>query len=469
MNKMLETLYFQSPIWLQNALVSLYGVRLRNRRSGRAHNLFFDHLCETTRYSAIQIQDYQNQEFLKLVKHVFAHVPFYRRYTDDVGVSFGDIKSLADISKLPIIEKDMLRENPHDFCSDSYLGGKKFALTTSGTTGKPLAIYCDAISRQRHYAFWARLREMNGIVKGMKRATFFGRVIQRADDIKPPFWRYDYVNRNLLCSSYHLSDDCLYAYCEKLVKYGPDEIIGYPSSLYRLAQFINKKGGFSIFPRVVFTTAETLLKNQREEIEQAFGTKVVDQYGSTEMVHFAAQCNEGLYHIHPEHGYCEVLDGVGRPVSCGEIGEFVCTGFVNYAMPLIRYRLGDCIAISSNNQCACGSAFPIISDIQGRSDDVVYNVNRIPVGRFSPWKNIEGILQAQMVQADWDEVFLRIVLSSKENGKRVKKKLEDKVRQTLGSRMKIKVEFVDFIKKEKNGKHKLFISHLNVNGNSYEY
>ena len=85
-------------------------------------------------------------------------------------------------------------------------------------------------------------------------------------------------------------------------------------------------------PRLIVTTAETLLAFQRETIERAFSCPVTDQYGCTEMALFISQCEHGSYHVHPEYGIVEVLDERDRPVAPGEEGEVVCTGFVNRAM-----------------------------------------------------------------------------------------------------------------------------------------
>ena len=100
--------------------------------------------------------------------------------------------------------------------------------------------------------------------------------------------------------------------------FAPDEVIGYPSSVYQLARQVRDSGQPPLAPRVVFTTAETLLAHQREAIEAAFACPVIDQYGCTEMAFFASQCEHGTMHVHPEHGCLEALDGEDRPVPPGE-------------------------------------------------------------------------------------------------------------------------------------------------------
>src|SRR5204862_1618420 len=132
-----------------------------------------------------------------------------------------------------------------------------------------------------------------GITSDMPRATFFGRIVCAPEQQRPPFWRYDYFQKNYLFSSYHLSERHLASYCDSLSRIQAPEIIGYPSSLFALATYMLDHGVTGIRPRVVFTTAETLLAHQRDAIQQAFGAAVVDQYGCTEMAIFVSQCEHG--------------------------------------------------------------------------------------------------------------------------------------------------------------------------------
>lgn len=275
----------------------------------------------------------------------------------------------------------------------------------------------------------------------------------------PPFWRHDFFQRNILFSSYHMSKSNLKHYYDELVRVRPEEIIGYPSSLFTLAKHILASGLKEIRPQAVFTTAETLLASQRAVIEEAFERNVTDQYGCTEMALFVSQCEKGTYHVHPEHGIVEVMDANGNPLPPGEEGEAVCTGFVNYAMPLIRYRLGDRLKLGAE-RCACGRCFPVVEEILGRVDDILTTPDGRPLGRLDPvFKGMRGIFETQIVQTAADKLVLRMVTDpsfSEHN----RAELLYEVQKRTGNDMFIEIDVVDEIPKDKNGKFRSVISTL---------
>ena len=459
MHRLLEHGYYRSPVWLQNLAVTAFGYSLHRQRSG-ADLTYLETLKESECWSAGQVQDYVDDEVRAMVAHAFTHVPHYRRLAAALGLEASDIRSVKDLRKLPILEKDEIRRTPTDFVSEVPTSSHApFKLSTSGTTGKPLTIYCDPASRQRHYAFWSRLRGWFGITPGMHRATFFGRIICSPSQQRPPFWRYDRFQRNYLFSSYHLAPQYLDSYCEALRRLQPPEIIGYPSSLAAVATHILDRGITDIRPRVVFTTAETLLDTQRAAIEAAFSAPVIDQYGCTEMAIFVSQCEKGAYHVHPEHGVLEVVDSSGAPVPPGGVGQAVCTGLINRTMPLLRYRLGDHVALQAG-ACGCGRNFPRLASVLGRTDDVLVTPSGRPLGRLDPvFKPLRGLRATQIVQPSRDTLIVRAVVDGTFS-KSDSDNLLYELKKRTGDEMKVTLEFVDAIPKGPNGKFRAVVSLL---------
>jgi len=439
-------------------MVSIYGFHLRRERYGGRFRDYCHGLRDSQSYSEDKIAELQSFELQKLLTHAFDNVPFYHELQQRNGWTARQFSTAVDLQKLPIVTKEQFRSNTNDFRSKmSALRGKAFKLSTSGTSGKPLTVYCDTDSRRHHYAFWQRLRGWFGIQPGMRRATFFGRIAVSPEQTRPPFWRYDIFQRNYLFSSYHMSEANLKHYYEKLVEVQPEEIIGYPSSLFILAKYMKKNNLGGVRPKAVFTTAETLLEHQRAIIGEAFGRSVVDQYGCTEMALFVSQCEEGTYHVHPEHGIVEVVDESGKPVQNGEEGEAVCTGFVNYAMPVIRYRLGDRLVLDSE-RCRCGRNFPVVRQIIGRTDDILITPDGRPLGRLDPvFKGMSGIYETQIIQTSRDCLLLKLVADADFNATN-REELLYEVRKRTGNEMKVELELVDEIPKDSNGKFKSVIS-----------
>lgn len=460
MNKNWEARYYSSPVWLQNLAVTGLGAKLYRERYGRDATRMLRELRASETWDAGRLGEHIDSEVRRMVHHAFTQVPYYRRLSAQLGLTSRDIRGRADLIKLPPVDGAAVRERPEDFVADSARSKRNLVkLSTSGTSGSPMTVFCDRTSRRRHYAFWARLREWFGISAGMHRATFFGRVICLPDQIEPPFWRYDRFQRNHLFSSYHLSTRNLGAYCEALERFQPPEIIGYPSSLSAVARYILEHGSTGIQPRVVFTTAETLLSHQRSMIEEAFRTRVVDQYGCTEMALFVSQCERGTYHVHPEHGVVEVLDSSGQPVADGMPGEAVCTGLVNSAMPLLRYRLRDRIVLEGG-QCACGRNFPIVREITGRMDDELMTPSGRLLGRLDPvFKPLSGIRETQIIQDASDHLLVKVAAdASFSDADRASLLYELKKR--TGAEMTIDLVLVPEIPKDKNGKFRAVVSRL---------
>jgi phenylacetate-CoA ligase len=458
MNRTIEKIYYRSPLFLQNIAVSAYGARLLHRRHGGQFSRYVSRLRDSESASRETLRQLQAKLLRTLLEHAFKNVPFYRDFARAHRLAAEDFSALSDLGELPIVEKEQLRESPDLFKADkSSIKGDIFELHTSGTSGTPLTIYCNADSERRHYAFMRRMREWFGINPRMRRATFYGRIMVSPSQSEPPFWRYDLFQNNCLFSSYHMSDANLKHYYEKLLSFRPDELIGYPSSLFLLAKFQKKNGLGGIRPRAVFTTAETLLEHQRDIIEEVFQRPVVDHYSSTEMAFFISQCEHGTYHLHPEHGMVEVVNSKGGTVPAGEEGEAVATGFTNYAMPVIRYRIGDRIALGEG-ECACSRSFPIVNKIVGRVDDILITPDGRPLGRLDPvFKGMSGIFETQIVQDRTDRLLFRMAVDANFSKEDMKTLLYE-IRKRTGPDMTIDFEIVDEIPKDRNGKFRSVIT-----------
>ena len=205
-------------------------------------------------------------------------------------------------------------------------------------------------------------------------------------------------------------------------------------------------------PKVIVTSSETLLEPQRQTITRVFACPVRDQYGSAEMAGFIAECDRGRYHAASEcYGVVEVVDARGEPVPPGEIGELCLTGFINPAMPLIRYLIGDAARVSTVG-CDCGRAGLVIESIEGRMDDVILTPSGRHVGRLDPaFKGVRGVRESQILQTALDRIVVKIVTDETRdfdpNG------LVENLTERLGPDVKIGLlEYVDTIPKESNGK-----------------
>ena len=458
MNSLIEKLYFNSPIIIQNIFVSLYGYKLFRERYIGNHQKYFRHLLDSQWLSKKEIDDHTNKHFLDIFRYAIKEVPFYKELYQKGIISPDQIKSIADIEKIPILSKEQIRENPGKFLAEGIRKSDIIVINTSGTTGKTLKIFVDLDSRRYAYAFYSRLKRWAGINCKLKNVTFAGRTIVAPDRKRPPFWRRNIKMNNFLFSSYHLSPANLTHYVNKLLQIRPHFIDSYPSSIYTLAKYMHEENISGIHPKAIITSAETLLDFQRKVIEDVFKCPIFDQYGCAEQVVFVSQCEKGSYHIHPEFGFVEFLREDDTKAELGEPARLICTGFTNRAMPLIRYDIGDTGILSKNQNCPCGRNFPVIEHIVGRTDDILVGLDGRHVGRLDPvFKGLQSIKETQIIQEDLDNVTLKIV-----PGDNYKESEGDiivyELKKRLGSQTNIAVDIVSALPRTSAGKFRAVIS-----------
>jgi phenylacetate-CoA ligase len=207
------------------------------------------------------------------------------------------------------------------------------------------------------------------------------------------------------------------------------------------------------------TSAETLLHHQRRTIEETFATHVFDQYGQAEMQSFWYECEAGRMHAHPLAGITEILRTDGTAAAPGEMGEVVLTGLLNYAMPLISYRVGDTARFSAES-CPCGRGMPVIEEIGGRLDDFVYTRERGALGRLDPvLKGVHNIVESQIEQESLDLLRIRFVPAPHFTSEDLQV-LETNLRARVGRGIHLEFECTNRIPRSANGKFRFVISHL---------
>ena len=238
-----------------------------------------------------------------------------------------------------------------------------------------------------------------------------------------------------------------------LNSFSPQLLHGYASALAELAELV---GGMVPAPEAVVSTSETLTEKQREVIEARLGGRVCNEYGSQEGQHLVQECVQRGMHIHPARGIVELLNfATNDPVRVGEQGRVVVTGLHARAMPLIRYDLGDA-AVSTGfaDDCRCGSGWPTIGTVLGRTEDLVKlrDGRRVGMLSYSTLRDARGVREAQIIQSGYESFVYRIVPA--EGLERAS--TEDHIRRELQSRLGIAVsvrfEYVADLERGPSGK-----------------
>lgn len=407
MQRWVERIYEHSPVLAQHAMVSLYGWKLARLRYGGDFEKHLQELLRSERFSREELAEYRDEQLRRLIRHCYENVPYYAQMFRDLRITPQDIQTATDLEKLPVLTKETVQSQRERFYARNYLSKPCEIIHTSGTTGTTLRIRVDTNGRRKNYAFFSRLKLWAGVDPLPRTATFAGRTIVPVATRRPPFWRYNLPAKTLLFSSYHLSEKNLPAYLAKLRAWNPELIDSYPSSMETVAAYALANDIEGPRPRAIITSSETLRPDQREAVCRAFRTRVFDQYGCAEQACFISECERGTYHVHPEFGVTEFLpDSAASPESGYRI---VATGFTNWAMPLLRYDMGD-LAIPSRRRCDCGREFPVVEQLVGRMDDILIAPDGRRIGRLDPiFKGLQSIRRAQIVQESLRQIRVRIV------------------------------------------------------------
>jgi phenylacetate-CoA ligase len=262
--------------------------------------------------------------------------------------------------------------------------------------------------------FWAitevMVRNVAGVAQTVPRAMVGGRPILKGTTDKPPYWRFNRRWQQLYLSSYHISKKTARDYRTALQDYGSEWITGYGSAIAALAEGALEAELPPLHFRSAIVSGDTLLPGMRQSIETFFKCKCYDQYGQSEGVAMAMECPSGRMHIVPWVGIIEIVREDGSSCAAGELGEIVATGLLNDAMPLIRYRIGDYAAWDADQSCSCGNTNPVLSKIEGRTDDYLVTSDGRMIGRLSTaFKRSPQVHSAQLVQDDPGHAYLLIL------------------------------------------------------------
>ncbi len=334
-------------------------------------------LSSTEWLSEQELYDLQSRKLRLLVEHCYNNVPYYKRVFDDLGITPDDIQSREDLSKIPILTKQIIKENFDDLISIDAESRQMFDGSTGGSTGIPMRFKEDVNS-------WNSLRALNfrgwswaGFQLGEKLFTLAGNSLVKKNTKGRKWLEKNLYDRLIMRNEKHNCTDitpkALKGYYKAMMKYKPAALRGYASSLYFFAKYI-EQNHLSICPiKAVFTTGEKLQPQYRYKIQQVFHAPVFDGYGASDGGVSAHECymHEGL-HIGEEHCIVEIVNNEGMVVPDGEIGHVVSTDLNNYVFPFLRYKVGD-LAFIKSSLCSCGRKHRLLGEVIGREGRAIYN------------------------------------------------------------------------------------------------
>lgn len=454
-----DRIYKYMPVFIQNIGISLYGFKWKKRRFGGVFESEYEAYVKREKYNSTEWKEYQEEQLRSIIKHAFTHVRYYKNTLKSFSEKLNNIQ-LEDLYQLPILEKNSVRVlGQTELISDQLEpNGEYYA--SSGSSGTPTKILFSSTMHQKwSAAFEARIRNWAGLSIKDGRGMIGGRRIISDANASAPFYRYNFFEKQVYFSAYHISPMSAPNYVDGMMKHRIKYMTGYAMSNYILARFIEKQNIKAPQLKAVITSSEKLTHEMRSTLERVYQCKVYDSYSGVEACGLISECEFGTLHISPDVGIIEIVKEDGTYAKPGETGEAICTGFLNYDQPLIRYRIGDLIKLSTNQSCKCGRQMPCVDEIVGRLEDVVVGKDGREMVRFHGiFINIPSIIEAQVIQHTLVDFEIKIV----SNGN-----LSDQDMNTIKNRMKsqlgdieIKINQVESLPRETNGKLKAVISHV---------
>jgi len=414
-----------------------------------------------------QMQRHQFHRLAVLLQHAFETVPFYRDRLAVVGYQPGDTIDEDLWTRIPILTRRDVKTIGERLASTKIPPehGSVHSLVTTGSTGSPVKV----LKTDLEQLFWhgAHLRDHLWHCWDPRGKLAIIRIHQpelapypdgrRLADWGPPLSHVFATGPAILLDFRTTTAQ----QAEWLLREEPDYLLSFPSIVRELALHFRDKGLRPLRLKGVRTVSEVVRADLRELCSEAFGVRPVDVYSAAETGFLALQCPEREhYHVVSESVIVEVLDDRGKPCEPDQVGTVVVTPLHNFAMPLIRYEIGDLARMGST--CPCGRGLPVIAEIMGRTRDMFI----LPSGdrRYAffgllSFSEFRDILQSQLVQKSLHELEVRLV-ARQQLSPADEANLRAKFAAVLGPEVVVTLSYHEQIPRTLDGKYFDFVSEL---------
>ena len=410
-----------------------------------------------------KLESLQIERMQKLISHAYHHVPYYRSLFQEKGIKPNEIRTLEDLRKVPLLNKQDVRSKIHfALFSDKHNKKEMLRINTSGSTGEPFICYADKFQLEMRFATTLRALEMSGWQFGDKQLRLWHQTLgmNRSQIIRE---KIDSIfMRRKFIPAFEITEESVNKLIKTINMFRPILIDGYAESLNYIASI--KSLNLQWQPKALMSSAQQLTTKTRESIESLFSAKVLDKYGSREFSGIAYQCLEGNFHHVQDESYIVELLVDDRPARPGEVGEIVITDLNNFSVPLIRYRIGDLAKCVEQSTCECGRNHKTIGEITGRTQALVGCRNGVWLpGTFFAhfFKDFDfAIKHYQIYQETHGSFSVRIVPTSLFNPT-ISKEIAQGLKTYTGEETEIMFEILNEIPLVRTGKRTPVISLLN--------
>jgi phenylacetate-CoA ligase len=427
---------------------------LRRRGVWKTYEL----LRESQSWPRMRIEALQTEKARRLAARAAEGSPYYRELFRRIGLDPASLSAAEDLTALPLLTKDLARRHAAEIRPAERRGVKLLPNSTGGSTGSNLHFWVDGDCWRWRDAIDLRLWDMIGARPGAPAAYVWGSPMdEKAAGKLRQRTRFVLDNKRMF-SAYRIGDDALVDLVARLGRLRPEVLFGYASVLNLIATRVAEGRLAWTLPAglIVVSSAEALFPEQRRNIAETLGARVINLYGCREFGLVALQCAQGGgMHVMEERLLVEVV-----PAEDGGAGRLVVTDLDNVGFPFLRYEIGDLGAFDPT-PCACGRSLRKLAAVEGRAFDVIRGPSGRAVGGTF-WSlllrtAVSGIENWQVVQHAADRLEIRVtpqgVLDAAARGR-----LRAEIASALGPGIEVEIVEARNLEPLPSGKHRFVVA-----------
>ncbi len=420
-------------------------------------------VIQSVERSAAKLQAVHQARLEQLLHHAWSQTDYYREVLEACGAVRAGRVNLDRFDDIPFLTKDIIRSQGERLIAKSLPAGRKPHTNRSGgSTGQPVRFWQDNVYWDTTIA--TRIYHFSTVGKGIGQREM--KIWGNEPDLRKGTigWKAkleNFVYNRKFEQCWHLPEERILAIIRHIDEWQPQMLWCFRDGIDGVARYINEHRIRVHSPASVVLGGATVYPFMAQAIENAFKSPAISAYGSREVGAVACQCLErGGLHIATQAHRVESIGPDERPVMEAD-GELAITPLLNFAMPFIRYRIGD-RGRMTQRQCTCGRAFPLLHALTGRVVEVLHNLKgeQIDPG-YLIWIMAEKInnrvlKKGQIVQEEDGAITVNLVLEPGASMPQAQPHLAE-IRKAMtlvmGSEATIRFTFLDDIPLSQSGKY----------------
>ena len=410
-----------------------------------------------------ELRAQRDKRLRRIVTYAAKTVPFYRNLFQREGIDPSRIGTAEDLNLLPLLDRELVRNEAESFLSTSRRGENAIPFFTSGSAGRPLKFYHDQRSLLANIAFGERERAVITRVGGTAhgyRELYVGHEKATGRKVRNYYQQNTFIpirpNRRVLSVL-----DPIEQVAKEIDSFRPNILISYGSYLELLFRLLHVRSIRMHLPEMLVYAGDSMTKEGRSFIEEQFGIPVLSRYNAVEAFKIGFFCEKRSgFHLHEDLCHVKIVNRAGKEVARGEQGEVVISNLVNRGTVLLNYRLRD-LAGFADEPCPCGRTLALLTELEGRADDIIW----LSSGEFvhplvisAVFRDKSEVLRYQLIQHELERFEVRLVTVDRDAYQRIVSNIAGDLKQLLGGNVIIESEYYPELQGQERGKFRSVLS-----------